>query len=109
VLETTAAPSPRRRRFCQVRRRLKAAYAGCAVPPSAESEGRVDRLPPMGAGAKAARRSSLAGERITERIVSPADSDGRPLRKGKIDKPTEFGYVSQPGRSGRAHRAGRAG
>jgi hypothetical protein len=41
--------------------------------------------------------------------VSPADFDGRPLRKGKIDKPTEFGYVSQPGRSGRAHRAGRAG
>jgi transposase, IS5 family len=37
----------------------------------------------------------VAGEKITDRIVSLADPDARPIRKGKIGKPTEFGYVSQ--------------
>jgi transposase, IS5 family len=40
-------------------------------------------------------RQRVAGERITDRIVSLADPDARPIRKGKIGKPTEFGYVSQ--------------
>ena len=40
-------------------------------------------------------RQRVAGEKITDRIVSLADSDARPIRKGKIGKPTEFGYVSQ--------------
>jgi transposase, IS5 family len=40
-------------------------------------------------------RQRVAGEKITERIVSRADPDARPIRKGKIGKPTEFGYVSQ--------------
>jgi IS5 family transposase len=40
-------------------------------------------------------RQRVAGEKITDRIVSLADPDARPIRKGKIAKPTEFGYVSQ--------------
>ena len=40
-------------------------------------------------------RQRLAGEKITDRIVSLADRDARPIRKGKMGKPTEFGYVSQ--------------
>jgi IS5 family transposase len=40
-------------------------------------------------------RQRLAGEKITDRIVSLTDPDARPIRKGKIGKPTEFGYVSQ--------------
>jgi transposase, IS5 family len=40
-------------------------------------------------------RQRLAGEKITDRIVSLADPDARPIRKGKIGKTTEFGYVSQ--------------
>jgi transposase, IS5 family len=35
------------------------------------------------------------GERITDRLVSIADPDARPIRKGKLGKPTEFGYVTQ--------------
>lgn len=35
------------------------------------------------------------GLKITERIVSLADPDARPIRKGKAGKPTEFGYVAQ--------------
>jgi transposase, IS5 family len=35
------------------------------------------------------------GLRITDRLVSLADPDARPIRKGKLGKPTEFGYVAQ--------------
>jgi IS5 family transposase len=37
----------------------------------------------------------MAGEPITERIVSLFDPDARPIRKGKLGKPNEFGYVTQ--------------
>jgi IS5 family transposase len=37
----------------------------------------------------------ISGEKITDRIVSIADPDARPIRKGKLGKPTEFGYVTQ--------------
>lgn len=37
----------------------------------------------------------LAGEPISDRLVSLADPDARPIRKGKAGKPTEFGYVTQ--------------
>ncbi len=37
----------------------------------------------------------LAGEQISDRLVSLADPDARPIRKGKLGKPTEFGYVFQ--------------
>jgi IS5 family transposase len=37
----------------------------------------------------------VAGKPITDRIVSLADPDARPIRKGKLGKKTEFGFVSQ--------------
>jgi IS5 family transposase len=37
----------------------------------------------------------LAGEKISDRLVSLADPDARPIRKGKAGKPNEFGYVFQ--------------
>lgn len=37
----------------------------------------------------------LAGERIEDRLVSIFDPDVRPIRKGKLRAPTEFGYVEQ--------------
>jgi len=37
----------------------------------------------------------VAGEAIKDRIVSLADPDARPIRKGKLGKPNEFGYVAQ--------------
>jgi transposase, IS5 family len=40
-------------------------------------------------------RQRLAGEKITDRLVSLADPDARPIRKGKLSQPTEFGYVVQ--------------
>lgn len=35
------------------------------------------------------------GLKISDRLVSLADPDARPIRKGKLGKPTEFGYVAQ--------------
>ena len=40
-------------------------------------------------------RQRVAGEPITDRIVSLHDPDARPVRKGKLGKPNEFGFVSQ--------------
>ena len=37
----------------------------------------------------------LAGEAIPDRLVSMFDPDARPIRKGKLGKPNEFGYVAQ--------------
>ena len=40
-------------------------------------------------------KQRVAGEPITDRIISLSDPDARPIRKGKIGKPNEFGYVTQ--------------
>jgi transposase, IS5 family len=40
-------------------------------------------------------RQRVAGEPITDRIISLHDPDARPIRKGKLGKPNEFGFVSQ--------------
>jgi IS5 family transposase len=40
-------------------------------------------------------RQRSRGERIADRLVSLADPDARPIRKGKLGKPNEFGYVAQ--------------
>jgi IS5 family transposase len=40
-------------------------------------------------------RKRLAGEKITDRLVSLHDTDARPICKGKLSKRTEFGYVQQ--------------
>jgi IS5 family transposase len=40
-------------------------------------------------------KQRLAGEPIADRLVSLSDPDARPIRKGKLGKPTEFGYVTQ--------------
>jgi len=37
----------------------------------------------------------LAGKPISDRLVSISDPDARPIRKGKLRAPTEFGYVIQ--------------
>ncbi len=40
-------------------------------------------------------KQRVAGEPISDRIVSLTDPDARPIRKGKLGKPNEFGYVTQ--------------
>jgi IS5 family transposase len=40
-------------------------------------------------------RKRMRGEKITNRLVSIFDPDARPIRKGKLGKPNEFGFVAQ--------------
>jgi transposase, IS5 family len=40
-------------------------------------------------------RLRVTGKPIKDRIVSLIDPDARPIRKGKLGKPNEFGYVTQ--------------
>jgi IS5 family transposase len=40
-------------------------------------------------------RMRFAGQKITDRLVSLFDPDARPVRRGKLAKPNEFGYVVQ--------------
>lgn len=40
-------------------------------------------------------KQRVAGEPIKDRLVSLCDPDARPIRKGKLGKPNEFGYVFQ--------------
>lgn len=37
----------------------------------------------------------VKGEKITDRLVSLWDPDARPIRKGKLSQPNQFGYVDQ--------------
>jgi transposase, IS5 family len=40
-------------------------------------------------------KQRVSGKPIKDRLVSLSDPDARPIRKGKLGKPTEFGYVNQ--------------
>ncbi|HEV3323364.1 MAG TPA: transposase [Solirubrobacteraceae bacterium] len=40
-------------------------------------------------------KQRIRGERIPDRLVSIFDPDARPIRKGKLGKPNEFGFVAQ--------------
>ena len=37
----------------------------------------------------------VGGEKITDRLISLWDPDARPIRKGKLSQPNQFGYVDQ--------------
>ena len=54
-------------------------------------------------------RRRVKGEPITDRLVSLADPDARPIRKGKLGKPNEFGYVAPDRGGNREHPARGAG
>jgi transposase, IS5 family len=77
-----AATARRRARGRGARAKLKAAQA---------LEELTDRC------AKVAEQITkrVKGEMITDRLVSLWDPDARPIRKGKLGKPNEFGYVDQ--------------
>jgi IS5 family transposase len=77
-----AAAVRRRARGRGAQRKLK------AVAALAEMAGRCEKV------ASQIRRR-VAGEPISDRIVSLFDPDARPIRKGKLGKPNEFGFVSQ--------------
>jgi transposase, IS5 family len=74
-----------------LRRRARGRGAHAKLAAAARLDELADRA------GKVARqiRQRLAGERISDRLISLADPDARPIRKGKLRQPTEFGYVVQ--------------
>jgi transposase, IS5 family len=73
------------------RRRARGRGAKAKLKAAARMEELADRCE------KVARQITqrVAGEPIKDRLVSLADPDARPIRKGKLGKPNEFGYVTQ--------------
>ena len=80
-----------RRLAAIARRRARGRGAHAKVKAAAALEEMADRCE------KVARqiRQRVAGKPIKDRIVSLHDPDARPIRKGKLGKPNEFGFVSQ--------------
>jgi IS5 family transposase len=75
----------------QLRRRAR----GRGAQAKLASARRLDELADRATKVARQIRQRLAGEKITDRLVSIADPDARPIRKGKLRQPTEFGYVIQ--------------
>jgi transposase, IS5 family len=80
-----------RRLATQLRQRARGRGAQAKLTAARDLDEHADRAE------KVARqiRQRLAGEKITDRLVSMFDPDARPIRKGKLRAPTEFGYVFQ--------------
>jgi transposase, IS5 family len=72
------------------RRRARGRGARVKLRAAARLEELADRCQKV--ARQIGRRS--AGEPISDRIVSLSDPDARPIRKGKLGKPNEFGYVT---------------
>jgi transposase, IS5 family len=80
-------------------RRLAARLRECARGRGARAKlaaaDRLERLAELGEKVCTQIELRVAGKPISERLVSISDPDARPIRKGKLRKPTEFGYVMQ--------------
>jgi transposase, IS5 family len=83
--------SEARRLAALARRRARGRGAQAKLKAAAKLEQLADRCEKVTRQIK----QRVAGEPISDRIVSLADPDARPIRKGKLGKPNEFGYVTQ--------------
>jgi transposase, IS5 family len=89
LLETSIAET--RRLAAIARRRARGRGAKTKLKAAARLEELADRCEKVASQIK----QRVAGEPIKDRLVSLADPDARPIRKGKLGKPNEFGYVNQ--------------
>ena len=89
LLERSIAES--RRLAASARRRARGRGAQAKLRAAAQLERLVDRCEKVAEQIK----QRLASEPIQDRLVSLSDPDARPIRKGKLGKPNEFGYVTQ--------------
>jgi IS5 family transposase len=80
-----------RRLAAAARRNARGRGAKAKVKAAASLEELADRCEKVAAQIK----QRVAREPIKDRLVSLSDPDARPIRKGKLGKPNEFGYVSQ--------------
>ncbi|MGI8429968.1 MAG: hypothetical protein ACR2OB_11855 [Solirubrobacteraceae bacterium] len=89
LLETSIAET--RRLVVIARGRARGRGAKAKLTAAAQLEELADRCEKVAGQIK----QRVAGEPIKDRLVSLSDPDARPIRKGKLGKPNEFGYVSQ--------------
>jgi transposase, IS5 family len=80
-----------RRVVALARRRARGRGAGAKLRAAANLQELADRCEKVVEQIKL----RVAGEPITDRLISLSDPDARPIRKGKLGKPNEFGYVTQ--------------
>ena len=73
------------------RRKARGRGAEAKLKAATKLEELADRCEKVAAQIK----QRVAGDPIKDRLVSLSDPDARPIRKGKLGKPTEFGYVNQ--------------
>jgi IS5 family transposase len=99
VLELTAQTGELLARSVTEARKLAAAARRNARGRGAKAKltaaGRLEELADRCEKVAGQIRKRVAGEPIKDRIVSLSDPDARPIRKGKLGKPNEFGYVAQ--------------
>jgi IS5 family transposase len=99
VLRLTAETGELLQRSVAEARRLASALRAGARGRGAQAKlAAAERLGALAENAEKVTRQiaqRLAAEPITDRLVSLADPDARPIRKGKAGKPVEFGYVFQ--------------
>ena len=89
LLEASIAET--RRLVVIARRRARGRGAKAKLKAAAQLEELADRCETVSRQIK----QRVAGEPIKDRLVSLSDPDARPIRKGKLGKPNEFGYVTQ--------------
>jgi IS5 family transposase len=74
---------------------VRAAARGRGARAKLRAAGRLEELAGRCQRVATQIEQRLRGEKIADRLVSLADPDARPIRKGKLGKPNEFGYVAQ--------------
>jgi IS5 family transposase len=99
VLELTASVGRRLRRSVREARRLaehtRRRARGRDAAAKQRSAARLERLAERCERVCRQIERRVRGERISHRLVSLHDPDARPIRKGKLGSPNEFGYVAQ--------------
>jgi IS5 family transposase len=83
--------SETRRLVLIARRRARGRGAKTKLKAAAQLEELANRCEKVAVQIK----QRVSGEPIKDRLVSLSDPDARPIRKGKLGKPNEFGYVNQ--------------
>lgn len=76
-------------------RRSRSRAGGVSKTKRAKAIAELERIASLADRVVEQIRKRFAGEKITDRLVSLFDTDARPVRRGKLAQPTEFGYVMQ--------------
>ena len=99
VLELTEQTGELLERSVKEARKLAQAARGKArgrgAAANAKAAARLAELADRCERVTAQIRQRVKGEPITDRLVSISDPDARPIRKGKLGKPNEFGFVTR--------------